>query len=83
MHKVTAKRQVTIPIELCRKAHIEPGDMVEIFEYEGRVTVIKKELGAAAGVIKHLKGDAYISDDASRQDALEKKHPAKKKRAKT
>ena len=82
MHKVTAKRQVTIPVDLCRKAHIEPGDMVEIFEYEGRVTVIKKELGAAAGIIQNLKGKSSISDEASLDDALSQKHPAKKKRAK-
>ena len=72
MHKVSAKRQVTIPKDLCDKAEIHPGDMVEIFEYDGRVTVIKKQLGASSGVLKHLKGDRSISDDRSLQDALEK-----------
>ncbi len=70
MHKVSAKRQVTIPKELCRKAGIEPGSMVEIFEYDGKVTVVKKELAVSAGVLKNLKGDAWLSDEESLQDAL-------------
>ena len=76
MHKVSAKRQVTIPKDLCDKAKIHPGDMVEIFEYDGRVTVIKQELGTSAGVLSHLKGDTSISDEESLQDALENRHPS-------
>lgn len=79
MHKVSAKRQITIPKELCLKAGIEPGNMVEIFEYEGKVTVIKKELGKSSGVLKKLKGNALLSDEESLQDALEKKHKNSKK----
>ena len=80
MHKVSAKRQVTIPKELCDRAGIQPGDMVEIFEYQGRVTVIKKELGASSGVLKHLKGDTSVTDEESLQDTLEHKHTRKRKR---
>jgi AbrB family looped-hinge helix DNA binding protein len=79
MHKVSAKRQVTIPKELCEKAGIEPGNLVEIFEYEGKVTVIKKELDASAGILKSLKGNAAITDEESLQDALVNKHKARKK----
>jgi AbrB family looped-hinge helix DNA binding protein len=75
VHKVSVKRQVTLPKELCAKSGIQPGDMVEIFEYEGRITVIKKELGASSGVLRHLKGDASVTDEESRQDTLERKHP--------
>jgi len=78
MHKVSAKRQVTIPKELCEKAGIEPGNMVEIFEVEGKVTVIKKEPGASMGVLKNLKSKAAMTDEASLQDALETKHKARK-----
>ena len=77
MHKVSAKRQVTIPKALCDQAGIQPGDPVEIFEYDGRVTVIKQEVGASAGVLKHLKGDTSVTDEDSLQDALEHKHPRK------
>ena len=79
MHKVSAKRQVTIPKELCEKAGIEPGNMVEIFEYEGKVTVIKKESGAGAGVLKNMKGNATMTDEQSLQDALDNKHKTRKK----
>lgn len=79
MHKVSAKRQVTIPKELCEKAGIEPGNMVEIFEYEGKVTVIKKELGASAGILKNLKGNAAVNDEESLEDALATKHKTRKK----
>lgn len=80
MHKVSAKRQVTIPKELCDRSGIQPGDLVEIFEYDGRVTVVKKQAGASAGVLKHLKSDASGTDEESLQDALEKKHPKPGKR---
>lgn len=79
MHKVSAKRQVTIPKELCEKAGIKPGNLVEIFEYEGKVTVIKKETGASTGILKTLEGKAAITDDESLQDALENNNKAGKK----
>ena len=80
MHKVSTKRQVTIPKELCEKADIRPGDLVEIFEHEGRVTVIKKQPGMSSGVLKHLKGDSAMTDEDSLADTLETKAKSKKKR---
>ena len=76
MHKVSAKRQITIPKNLCHIAGIQSGDFVEIFEYEGRITVVKKEPGCSAGILKHLLKDADsdISDEDSLLDALENKH---------
>ena len=79
MHKVSAKRQITIPKELCDKLGIGPGDLVEVFEYDGKVTVIKKDLGASAGVLRHLKGDASVTDEESLQDALAQRQPSKRK----
>ena len=79
MHKVSAKRQITIPKELCNKLNIGPGDLVEVFEYEGRVTIIKKDLGASAGMLRRLKGDASVTDEESLQDALAQRHPRKRK----
>jgi AbrB family looped-hinge helix DNA binding protein len=79
MHKVSAKRQITIPKELCDKLGIAPGDLVEVFEYGGKVTVIKKDLGASAGVLRHLKEDTSVTDDESLQDALAQRHPSKRK----
>ncbi|ADE16413.1 transcriptional regulator, AbrB family [Nitrosococcus halophilus Nc 4] len=65
MHKVGPKRQITLPKDLCAKSGIQPGDRVEIFEYEGRITVIKKERGASLGLLKHLKGDTSVTNEGS------------------
>ncbi len=74
MHKVSAKRQITLPKELCDRTGISPGDYVEIFEYNGKLTVIKKTPGASRGSLGHLKALEPISDEASRQDALNDRH---------
>lgn len=74
MHKVSTKRQITIPKELCLHAGINPGDMVEIFEHEGRITVIKKQKGISAGALKHLSSKSSISDEESLMDAIQQKH---------
>lgn len=43
MPKVSAKRQITLPVEQCRQAHIAPGDEYESFvDNNGHITVIKK-----------------------------------------
>jgi len=70
MHKVSAKRQVTLPKNLCDQLDIDSGDFVEIFEHNGRITVVKKEYGISKGSLKHLKAKADISDEESRQDAI-------------
>lgn len=71
MHKVSAKRQVTLPKELCIKAGIEPGNDVEIFEYNGMLTVVKQVSGASKGCLAHLKADDSISEKASLESAIQ------------
>ncbi len=71
MPKVSTKRQITIPIDLCDEAHIAPGDEIEVFIYNQQITLVKKEKGAAKGVLAHLKADKRISDDQSLQSTLE------------
>ncbi len=45
MPKVSAKRQVTLPIEQCRQAGINPGDEYECFvDNNGHLTIVKKHL---------------------------------------
>ena len=73
MHKVSAKRQITIPKELCLNAGINPGDLVEVFEYEGRITIMKKRKGAAAGALKHLRSNPAVTDEESLLDAVQEK----------
>ncbi len=48
MPKVSAKRQITLPIDQCRIAGIEPGDQYSSFvDNEGHITIVKKVTGAA------------------------------------
>lgn len=73
MHKVSTKRQITIPKELCLHAGINPGDMVEIFEHDGRITVMKKQKGVSAGALKHLRSRSLATDEESLLDAVQQK----------
>ncbi len=70
MHKVSAKRQVTLPKELCDRSGIMPGDYVEIFEYLGKITVIKKVAGSSKGSLSYLKAKSPMSDSESMMDAI-------------
>lgn len=45
MSKVNSKRQITLPIDLCISAGIEPGDEVSVFvDRQGIISVVKKSL---------------------------------------
>lgn len=71
MPKVSAKRQITLPIEQCREAHLEPGDEYESFvDNHGRITIVKKQIGAAQGLLSGIRADKQVSDEASRQSGL-------------
>ena len=70
MAKVSAKRQITLPINQCLAAQIEPGDEVETFIYNGQITIVKKTKGAAKGVLSNVKADKRISDTESLQSAV-------------
>ena len=71
MPKVSAKRQITLPIEQCRLAGIQPGDECESYvDNDGRITIIKKERGAARGILKKIKVDRSIDEEASLRDGM-------------
>ena len=71
MPKVSAKRQITLPIDQCRQAHIEPGDEYSSYvDNYGSITIIKKTPGAAKGVLKGTKADKRFSDEASLHSAV-------------
>jgi len=71
MPKVSAKRQITLPISGCQELDIHAGDEVEILRYGNQFNIIKKEVGAAAGMLKGIKADKSVSDDKSRQSHFE------------
>ena len=69
--KVSTKRQITLPIDQCRQAHIEPGDEYNSYvDNNGFITIIKSTPGAAKGVLKGIKTDKRFSDEASLQSSL-------------
>lgn len=71
MPKVSAKRQITLPVEQCREADLEPGDEYESFvDNHGRITILKKQPGAARGLLRGTKTDKRVSDESSRQSSL-------------
>ena len=71
MPKVSAKRQITLPIDQCRVAGIEPGDEYASFvDSDGHITIIKKVPGAAKGVLKGLKANSKLSDQDSLQSSM-------------
>jgi len=74
MPKVSAKRQITIPIDLCEEAHIQPGDEVETFIYDEQITIVKKVKNAAKGMLSHIKFDKKMSDEQSLQSVMDDKH---------
>ncbi|MBI3562437.1 MAG: AbrB/MazE/SpoVT family DNA-binding domain-containing protein [Gammaproteobacteria bacterium] len=74
MPKVSSKRQITLPIELCEMANIKPGDEIEAFIYQGQITIVKKTKGAAKGLLSHIKADKRLSDEDSLQNTLNVRH---------
>jgi len=79
MPLLSLKRQITIPKDVCDRLHVQPGDELDIFEHEGRVTFIKKRKGASHGVLKHLKAERRYFDEESLIDtvASRRSSPAK------
>ncbi|MGB5299303.1 MAG: AbrB/MazE/SpoVT family DNA-binding domain-containing protein [Thiogranum sp.] len=71
MPKVSSKRQITLPVEQCQQVGIEPGDEYQSFVANGHITIVKKIPGAAKGILKHVKGDTSVTDEASLQNALD------------
>ena len=70
MPRVSSKRQITLPAHQCQRLGIKPGDEVDIFIADGKLTIIKKRKGAARGVLKGLATRKDMTDEESRQSAL-------------
>ena len=75
MPRVSAKRQITLPIDLCREVGIRPGDQYRSFVADGRITIVRKTAGAAKGFLGHVAGDPDVTDEESLQDALDESAP--------
>ena len=75
MPRVSAKRQITLPIDQCREIGIGPGDEYRSFVADNRITIVQKTHGAAKGFLRHLAGDPAVSDEESLHDALDGSTP--------
>ena len=71
MPKVSAKRQITLPILGCEELGINAGDEVEILRYGNQFNIIKKEIGLAAGILKGIKVNESVNDKQSIQSHFE------------
>ena len=71
MAKVSTKRQITLPVELCNVAHINAGDDVESFvDRQGVISIVKKQSGAANGLLKNIAVDDKVTERQSLQSAI-------------
>jgi len=70
MPRVSSKRQITLPIDQCMQIGINPGDEYQSYVADGHITIVKKQLGAAKGIIRHIKGDSSITDEESLHSSL-------------
>jgi bifunctional DNA-binding transcriptional regulator/antitoxin component of YhaV-PrlF toxin-antitoxin module len=72
MAKVSAKRQITLPIDQCVIAHISAGDEVESFvDRQGVISIVKKQSGAAKGLLKGIVANTSVSEVESLESAIE------------
>ena len=57
MHKITTKRQVTLPQAVCNALALQPGDYVEVFARDGVAHIVKMNSGDLAGKFNYLIKD--------------------------
>jgi bifunctional DNA-binding transcriptional regulator/antitoxin component of YhaV-PrlF toxin-antitoxin module len=77
MHKLTTKRQVTLPQTVCKAIALQPGDYVEVFARDGVAYIVKMNSDNLAGKFNHLmKGKEFPSMDDINNAV--KNHAAKK-----
>ena len=75
MPRVSAKRQITLPVDQCREIGIGPGDEYRSFVADGRITIVRKAAGAAKGFLQGTGGDPAVSDEESLQSAVDASTP--------
>ncbi len=71
MPRVSAKRQITLPITGCEELGISAGDEVEILRHGNQFNIIKKKAGSAAGILKGSKVNQTVSEEQSIQSIFE------------
>jgi AbrB family looped-hinge helix DNA binding protein len=77
MHKVTTKRQVTLPQAVCNAMDLQPGDYVEVFARDGVAHIIKMNSDNLAGKFNYLIKNKEFPSAEEMKNAI-KKHAANK-----
>lgn len=63
MAKVSAKRQVTLPVAQCILADINAGDSVDCYvDRVGVISIVKQQAGVAKGFLKDIAVDTSVSE---------------------
>ncbi|WP_257264728.1 AbrB/MazE/SpoVT family DNA-binding domain-containing protein [Endozoicomonas sp. ONNA2] len=73
MHKLTAKRQVTIPQSICNKLGLEPGDFIQVFERDGVAHLVKVSSDDLAGSISPANPEGVTITTQAVKSALKSK----------
>ena len=66
--KLSASRQITLPVAQCQEAGIEPGDEYRVFVADGFITIVRKSQDAAKGWLREKSIDVEVSDEESMLD---------------
>ena len=77
MHKITTKRQVTLPQAVCNAMALHPGDYVEVFARDGVAHIVKINSDNLAGKFNYLIKDKEFPSAEDIKNAI-KKHAAHK-----
>lgn len=73
MPRLSKNRQIALPKALCERLSIEPGDELEAYEWDGRITLVKIQNDNLRGALSKLDGlDYQISDQEARDRGLDK-----------
>jgi len=73
MHKITSKRQVTLPQAVCQAINLQPGDYVEVFARDGVAHIVKMKTDNLAGKFSHLLKDNDFPSDEDISTAIKKR----------
>lgn len=73
MPKLSANRRITLSASQCREVGLEPGDDYQTFVADGCIIIVGQRPGSAWGCLSHIEGDNTVSEQQSRQDAIEQR----------
>ena len=77
MHKITTKRQVTLPQAVCNAMDLQPGDYVEVFARDGVAHIVKMNSANIAGKFDYLIKDKEFPSAEEIKDAIKNRAAAK------